>query len=132
MGSIFAIALLNLATNSAVYPAPLRPMVQVFAGCYIGSKVTIQTLIGASVLLLPALILLLELFVMAFLTAFVLYKVCRLNWATAIFSATPGGITEMALISDELGLETPKIVVMHTFRILAVLGVLPLIAQFLG
>ncbi len=132
LGSIFAIALLNLATNSAVYPAPLRPMVQVFAGCYIGSKVTIQTVMQGSVLLLPALILLLELFVMAFLTAFVLYKVCRLNWATAIFSATPGGITEMALISDELGLETPKIVLMHTFRILAVLGVLPLIAQFLG
>ncbi len=132
LGSIFAIALLNLATDGAAYPAPLKPMVQIFAGCYIGSKVTFQTLMKGGVLLLPALILLVELFVMAFLTAFVLYKVCHLNWGTAIFSATPGGITEMGLISDELGLETPKIVLMHTFRILAVLGVLPLLAQHLG
>lgn len=132
LGSIFAIAALNLALDRAVYPAPLRAMVQIGAGCYIGSKVTFQTLAGGGVLLLPALILLVELFVMAFLTAFVLYKVCRLNWGTAIFSATPGGITEMALISDELGLETPKIVLMHTFRILAVLGVLPFIANLLG
>ncbi|MBI9096396.1 MAG: AbrB family transcriptional regulator [Sphaerochaeta sp.] len=132
LGSIFAIALLNLATDGAAYPASLKPMVQIFAGCYIGSKVTIQTLLEGRVLLLPALILLVELFIMAFLTAFVLYKVCHLNWGTAIFSATPGGITEMGLISDELGLETPKIVLMHTFRILAVLGVLPLIAQYLG
>ena len=132
LGSIFAIALLNLATDGACYPPILKPMVQIFAGCYIGSKVTFQTLMEGSVLLLPALILLVELFVMAFLTAFVLHKVCHLNWGTALFSATPGGITEMGLISDELGLETPKIVLMHTFRILAVLGVLPLIAQYLG
>ena len=132
LGSIFTIALLNLATDGATYPPFLKPMVQIFAGCYIGSKVTFQTLMEGSVLLLPALILLVELFVMAFLTAFVLHKVCHLNWGTALFSATPGGITEMGLISDELGLETPKIVLMHTFRILAVLGVLPLIAQYLG
>lgn len=132
LGSICAIVLLNLATDSVRYPSPLKAMVQIFAGCYIGSKVTLQTVLHSDVLILPALILLLGLFVMAFLTAFVLYKVCHLSWATAIFSATPGGITEMALISDELGLETPKIVLMHTFRILAVLGVLPLIAQYLG
>lgn len=132
LGSIFSIALLNLATDGATYPEGLKPMVQVFAGCYIGSKVTFHTLMEGSVLLLPALILLVELFVMAFLTAFVLHKVCHLSWGTALFSATPGGITEMGLISDELGLETPKIVLMHTFRILAVLGVLPLIAQYLG
>jgi len=132
LGSIFAIALLNLATDGAAYPSFLKPMVQIFAGCYIGSKVTFHTLMEGNVLILPALILLLELFVMAYLTAFVLYKVCHLNWGTAIFSATPGGITEMGLIADDLGLETPKIVLMHTFRILAVLGVLPLIAQYLG
>ncbi len=132
LGSIFAIALLNLATDGASYPEPLKPMVQIFAGCYIGSKVTLQTLVEGKVLLIPALILLVELFVMAFLTAFVLHKVCHLKWGTAIFSATPGGITEMGIISDELGLETPKIVLMHTFRILAVLSVLPLIAQYLG
>ncbi|MDT4762820.1 AbrB family transcriptional regulator [Sphaerochaeta sp. PS] len=132
LGSIFAIALLNIVTDKAAYPKPIKPWVQIFAGCYIGSKVTFQTIMEGKILLLPALILMVELFVMAFLTAFVLHKVCRLNWGTALFSATPGGIAEMGLISDELGLETPKIVLMHTFRILAVLGVLPLIAQFLG
>jgi uncharacterized membrane protein AbrB (regulator of aidB expression) len=38
----------------------------------------------------------------------------------------------MWLISDELGLQTPKIVLMHTFRILAVLGVLPVLAGLFG
>lgn len=132
LGSIFAVALLNLVSDHASFPPFLRIGVQICAGTYIGSKITFQTLLTGKILLVPALILMIELFFMAFVTAFVLHKVTKLNWATALFSATPGGIQEMGLISDDLGLETPKIVLMHTFRILAVLGVLPLIAGFLG
>lgn len=132
LGAIFAIALLNLATDKASYPTFLKSGVQILAGCYIGSRVTFQTFLGGSVLLLPAAILLLELFVMAFLTAFVLHRFCTMEWATALFSSTPGGISEMGLISEELGLETPKIVLMHTIRILAVLGVLPALAQLIA
>ena len=132
LGAIIAVAVLNLATDSASYPKLLKVLVQVFAGSYIGSRITIQTLTEIQLLLLPALILMVELFFMAFVTAYILHKICRLDWATALFSSTPGGIQEMGLISDELGLETPKIVLMHTFRILAVLGVLPLIAGIIG
>lgn len=131
LGAILAIAIVNLATDKAAYPRFLKTTVQIFAGSYIGSRITFQTLSEGQVLLMPALILMIELFFMAFVTAWILHKVCRLDWATALFSSTPGGIQEMGLISDELGLETPKIVLMHTFRILAVLGVLPLIAGIL-
>jgi len=106
--------------------------VQIFAGTYIGSKITAQTFLEIDILFAPALILTVELFVMAFLTAYILHKACKMDWATALFSSTPGGIQEMGLISDELGLQTPKIVLMHTFRILAVLGVLPVLAGLFG
>ncbi|NCC63702.1 MAG: AbrB family transcriptional regulator [Spirochaetia bacterium] len=132
LGAIICVAIVNLASNAAAYPNILKTLVQIFAGCYIGSRITFTTFLEGQALLLPALILLVQLLFMAFFTAFILHKFCHLDWATALFSATPGGIQEMGLISDELGLQTPKIVLMHTFRILAVLGVLPLIATFLG
>lgn len=132
LGAILAVALLNLGTDAASYPLSLKVLVQIAAGTYIGSKITLNTLSSLHVLLVPALILVVELFFMAFVAAGILKKVCRLSWATALFSATPGGIQEMGLISDELGLETPKIVLMHTFRILAVLGVLPILAGLFG
>jgi hypothetical protein len=132
LGSIVGVALLNLVSDKANYPKVLKILVQIAAGSYIGSRITVQTLFEIKVLVLPALILTIELFFMAFFTAAILHKVCHLDWATSLFSSTPGGIQEMGLISDELGLETPKIVLMHTFRILAVLGILPLIAGLFG
>lgn len=132
LGSIIAVAILNVARQNAVYPSCVKVLVQIFAGTYIGSKITAQTFLEVKFLLVPSFILTLELFVMAFLTAYILHKVCRMDWATALFSSTPGGIQEMGLISDELGLQTPKIVLMHTFRILAVLGVLPVLAGLFG
>ena len=132
LGSIIAVAILNIVKQSACYPPGVKVLVQIFAGTYIGSKITAQTFLEADILIVPALILTVELFVMAFLTAYILHKVCKMDWATALFSSTPGGIQEMGLISDELGLETPKIVLMHTFRIFAVLGVLPVLAGLFG
>ncbi|HAP57164.1 MAG: AbrB family transcriptional regulator [Sphaerochaeta sp.] len=132
LGAIIAVAILNIAKQSAAYPASVKVLVQIFAGTYIGSKITAQTFLEIDILFAPALILTVELFVMAFLTAYILHKACKMDWATALFSSTPGGIQEMGLISDELGLQTPKIVLMHTFRILAVLGVLPVLAGLFG
>ncbi|ADY13573.1 AbrB family transcriptional regulator [Sphaerochaeta globosa] len=132
LGSIIAVAILNIVGQNACYPSKVKVLVQIFAGTYIGSKITAQTFMEVDILIVPALILTVELFVMAFLSAFILHKVCKMDWATALFSSTPGGIQEMGLISDELGLETPKIVLMHTFRILAVLGVLPVLAGMFG
>ncbi len=132
LGSIIAVAMLNITSRRACYPGCLKVIVQICAGTYIGSRITIQTFLEVDILLIPSLILTIELFVMAFLTAYILHKACRMDWATALFSSTPGGIQEMGLISDELGLETPRIVLMHTFRILAVLGVLPFLAGLFG
>ncbi len=132
LGAILAVAVLNLGSDRASYPLSLKVMVQIAAGTYIGSRITLSSFASMHILLVPALILVVELFFMAFVAAFILHKVCHLSWATALFSATPGGIQEMGLISDELGLETPKIVLMHTFRILAVLGVLPFMAGLFG
>jgi uncharacterized protein len=131
LGAITAIIILNLATDSATYPRFFRTAIQILAGCYIGGKVTLQTIMEGSTLLLPLFILIMELFVMAFLTAFIIYKTSRLDFATALFSSTPGGITEMGIISEEMGLDTPKIVLMHTIRIIAVLGMLPFLVGVL-
>ncbi len=131
LGAIAAIIILNLATDSATYPRFFKTAIQLLAGCYIGSKVTLQTLMEGSELLVPLFILVVELFVMAFLTAFVIYKTSKLDFATALFSSTPGGITEMGIIAEEMGLDTPKIVLMHTIRIIAVIGMLPFLVGIL-
>ncbi len=132
VGAIFSIILLNLVTDKAAYPSYLKTAVQLLAGCYIGSKMTSQFLSEIPTLAIPLVVLILELFFMAFVTAYIIHKLTKLNFATALFSSTPGGITEMSIISEEMGLDTPKIVLMHTCRIIAVLSILPSLVRILN
>ena len=132
VGAIFGMILLNLATNKATYPGLLKTAVQLLAGCYIGSKMTSQVLSEIPTLAIPLVVLILELFFMAFVTAYIIHKLTKLNFATALFSSIPGGITEMSIISEEMGLDTPKIVLMHTCRIIAVLSILPSLVRILN
>jgi len=48
----------------------------------------------------------------------------------AKFTLPPGGITEMSLIAEEMGLDVSKIVVMHTVRVLATIGLVPLLVTW--
>jgi hypothetical protein len=55
-----------------------------------------------------------------------------MDYATALFSCIPGGITEMGIVAGELGLPVPQIAMMHTCRIIAVICVMPLLLYLLA
>lgn len=129
LGAIIGTVVFNLVTERAYYPPWAKTTAQAGAGTYIGSKITIQVMIASKVLFVPALLLIVELIVMALVTGFFLRTICKMSWPTALFSATPAGIQEIGLISDEMGLETPKIVLLHTVRVMSVLSFLPFLVQ---
>ena len=129
LGAIIGTVVFNLVTERAYYPPWAKTTAQAGAGTYIGSKITIQVMIASKVLFVPALLLIVELIVMALVTGFFLRTICKMSWPTALFSATPAGIQEIGLISNEMGLETPKIVLLHTVRVMSVLGFLPFLVQ---
>ncbi len=125
LGAIFATALLNILTIRGGAPAFMKPLAQILVGVYIGSNLTVETLMELQLLLVPYLIMVAEIFAMAFLGAFLLTKFFTFDWPTALFCAAPGGIQVMGLIGEEYGIEGPKIVVVHTMRIFGTLLLLP-------
>ncbi len=125
LGAIFATALLNILTTRGGAPAFMKPLAQILVGVYIGSNLTVATLMELQLLLIPYLIMVAEIFAMAFLGAFLFTKFFNFDWPTALFCAAPGGIQVMGLIGEEYGIDGPKIVVMHTMRIFGTLLLLP-------
>jgi membrane AbrB-like protein len=132
LGSIFATALLNILTAKGGAPAVIRPLAQIFVGAYIGSNLTIATLLEIKILFVPYLILVLEIFTMAFFGAFLFNKIFKIDWKTALFCSAPGGVHVMGLIGQEFGIDGPTVVLMHTMRIFGTLMILPLIAGLFG
>ncbi len=132
LGSIITTALWNILTTQGGTPASMKSVAQTMAGAYIGSNLTVATLLQIKLLFVPYLILVVEIFVTAYLGAWLLARLFKFDWPTALFCAAPGGIQVMGLIGEDLGLDPPKIVLLHTVRILGALTIVPILAHLLG
>lgn len=130
LGAIVAVVMVNLVWKQVTYPRLMRLIVQLAAGTYIGYRFGRDTIANIPALAVPMVFVIVEVFVMAFVGSFIIHFTCRVSPPTAMFSCTPGGITEMSLIAEEMGLDVSKIVVMHTVRVLATIGLVPLLVTW--
>ena len=62
--------------------------------------------------------------------AALLNRFTALDYSTALFSSTPGGISEMAILSEEMGVDSFKVSVLHTCRLFFVIAFFPVINKF--
>lgn len=129
IGAILATIILSVISDLLSYPSFIKILSRVLAGCYVGSQISRSTWAALGELIIPMIIMAAEVFVMSFATAYLLSRFTGMNKATALFCCTPGGITEMGLIAEELGLDTPKIVLMHSCRLISVICLIPVLAH---
>jgi hypothetical protein len=101
--------------------------VQVFAGCFIGNQITLETLVYLQYLLVPLALIAVQLLVVTFSTAFMLRRFGGMDRAASLFSCIPGGFAEMTLTAQDMGLRIPEIVFLNTCRIISVVAVLPVL-----
>ena len=127
IGAIAATVLLNTVFQTAYIPPNIRVFIQAFAGCFIGSQITLATLSQLQFLLLPIVFIAVQLVIMAFLTAWVLQRFTPLDHATCLVASVPGGLLEMTILAQDLGLRVPEVVFFHTCRIIAVVSIMPVL-----
>ena len=131
IGAMIGSGIFCVTKGRQKYPALLKTMLQVCSGAYIGCRIDKATVMQLDQLIVPLIIMLLGIFAFTFGTSFVLRKVSGLDRSTAMLAATPGGIQEMSLLSDELDADTPKVAVMHTARLVFVILLFPYMIQIL-
>ncbi|MCL2539111.1 MAG: AbrB family transcriptional regulator [Oscillospiraceae bacterium] len=125
---LFGIAY-SIVFGKAVYPKRMRPWQQVLAGAYIGVSIDKQTVASMDVLFIPLMIMIIGILVFVFLISLIIHKLSKLDFVTCLLACTPGGITEMSLLSEEFGADTPKIAVMQTVRLVLVIMIFPFMIQ---
>jgi len=129
--SMIGAAAFNLITEHAYMPLRLRQFIQVFAGaligCTVGREQAIQMLrIWQVILLAIAGYTLLDL-----AAAWVIHRHTEMDIISALFSSAPGGVTDMALIAEDMGADSIKIAGMHTLRLIGVVALYPSIIGLL-
>ncbi len=106
-------------------PKTLKKLQQMSTGIHVGAGVTVATVLSVKDLLVPIAILTVSIVVGTFATAYLVMKTKKLDYISALACCAPGGMTEILLITDELGGDTAKVGVIHAFRIFLVVALFP-------
>lgn len=125
VGAMLAVAAVNIGTGRGELPQSFRILAQIVVGGMIGLNFSMDTIQGLKNLLLPASIVVVGLTVFSIILGFTLSKLTGMDLTTALFSVSPGGLTDMTLISGAYGADTPTVALLHLMRLLTVITVLP-------
>ena len=133
-GIVFSMAgciVFNLLTERGFMPVSLRRFVQMLAGALIGTSIGRAEVLQMKemwpvVLMAMACFLALDLIASSLIVRFT-----QMDRTTALFSCSPGGMTDLTLIAEEYGADTLKVAGMHTIRMTSVVAFYPIIIGIL-
>ena len=128
-GSMIAVIIMNFFVGRAYCPATAKPYVQVIAGAFIAMSITRQTVRDMKLIIKPLLAYLGCLIVWALFCGLVMHTLGGLDKVTAFLSCVPGGLTDISLLSMDMGANTPQVTTLQTLRMIMAVGAFPLLTR---
>ena len=125
LGGMVGGAVFTIATRKTLFPKQVTTGLQTVAGAFIGMSMTRESLKNLPDLIIPILIMIVGILAFVFITSFLIHKLTKLDYATCMFASTPGGLQEMALLAEEMGVDALKVSVMQTCRLFFVISFFP-------
>ncbi len=130
--SMISVGIFNILSSRGYMPLTLRRITQMCAGALIGERMTFNDLTGMGDIIFPALMILVGIIVTNLALGFLISRNSNLEITTALFSSAPGGMSDMTLIADELGADTPKVAVLQLVRVISVIALFPIIIKYIS
>ncbi|MGE5678461.1 MAG: AbrB family transcriptional regulator [Pseudomonadota bacterium] len=123
--SVTATGFLKIKTDRGFMPKTATRLAQILTGAYIGAKVT-RSVAGTIVYLWPYVIVFVFLyFIFCLLAGFIMSRITKIDRITAVFSCTPAGASDMALIASEFVTTTPTIATLQLVRMVGIIAIFP-------
>lgn len=132
VGAIIGVALFNIFSGMAYMPSYGKYTAQILAGAYIGCSVKKEDIKRIKKLIKPSLVLILGLLITNIFTGFIVYFTSPLDLITSLMSCVPGGMSEIPIISADMGADMAKVAVLQFIRMVACIGLLPSIIAHIG
>lgn len=128
LGSLLMVIVVNLKTNQfGSLPVSVKRGIQTLIGGNIGLTFSSETFLILPQLIVPALVITTLTIAFALLLSFLLSRIARIDYLTALCGLAPAGMSEMVLIAEHYHANIPTVVTMHVFRIITIIVVIPLL-----
>ncbi|MEW9121831.1 MAG: AbrB family transcriptional regulator [Thermotaleaceae bacterium] len=126
IGAMVFVAAYNIWSSEGFIPSNFKIAAQVVVGGMMGLNFTMDTVTSLKYMIVPAVVMFLGLSVLSIALGLLLWKTTGMDLTTALFSTSPGGLTEMILISQDYGADISKVAVLHLIRLIGVVTALPM------
>ena len=120
VGSMAFVVIFNVLTDKGFFYADLRTVLQLISGAFIGAKVGKEDIFELRKAIWPTVVLLISMVLLNLFFGAIIAGASALDVPTALFATTPGGASDMALISEELGANPGYVAIMQVFRLLII------------
>lgn len=129
--SMFLVAYYNVRTERAYMPLTLRKLIQSIGGALIGSRVTMNDIVEMKTLFVPVIVIILGFLVMNIIVGFLLYKATNFSFMTALLSAAPGGMSDIAIMAEDLGANGSQVAMIQFIRVCFIISIYPIVIKLL-
>ena len=131
LGSMLAGATFTVFMGKNRFPSQIRVCMSILSGAFMGCRFSRADLANIDVLAIPILIMLIGLIVFILFNGFLVSTFTDLDYPTALFASTPGGMTEMAILAEDMGVDSFKVSILHTIRLFFVIAFFPTMNKLL-
>lgn len=128
MTSTGLMAILGLPMNSP--PEPILKFGQLGLGALIGMQATNSTIYLFQRIFIPVITITVIMIVWGICLAFIIYKFSDWNLITALIATSPGGLSQLSSIAEELGADPLKVSLLHLVRLLTIIFLVPYLIDF--
>ncbi|MDR1626895.1 MAG: AbrB family transcriptional regulator [Spirochaetia bacterium] len=118
-----------LYARSKPPPQKLQGLSRILLGISIGTQVNRQTLGEIEAAAVPVLCMVIGILVFSFLLAKSMSKLSGMNFTTALCGASPGMMSVMIMLAEDLGGNVPVVAVLHTMKVFFTVGLMPFITE---
>lgn len=124
-GAILLVGAFQIATGYGYFPRAVKTAVQAVAGGFIGQRIGRSDLRELRKIIKPSLQLFGGIVFLTFFTGLLIHHTAPVDTATALLSSMPGGITDVALMSTDVGADPAQSTALQLVRYLVAILILP-------
>ena len=125
IGAMLFTAVFNSITGLAYIPSWGRIVSQMAAGGFIGIMIDREVALHIKSQLKSVVVLVIGMVTVNMLIGSIIFALSDLSIPTAFLSATPGGVSDMAIMSADFGADTPKVSIMQFTRMVSSISLFP-------
>ena len=132
IGAMLAVSAFKIMGVDVRFPSWTKYFAQITIGILVGLKIQKGFFGELKELILPALIIVCGMILWGVFLGAVIHKITGLDIVTSLFSSSPGGLTDMTIIAQSLGADSPKVVFLQLCRLVSVIFFYPIIIRILS